>query len=134
MLQHPLSPLPLMLVESLPVEHATKAPSYCSLPKTSQKVMRATPSDVKLLIVDEISVVSSINLAFVHMRLRSCLAKCGKVSGFGLRICCLWVISSSSDLSMVAQFVRRSPPNQSCPNLGVQLPLIFGKIVSHMMN
>ena len=50
----------------LPVEHATKAPSYWPLPKTSQKVMRATLSDVKLFIVDEISMVSSINLAFVH--------------------------------------------------------------------
>ena len=31
--------------------------------------MRATLSEVKLFIVDEISMVSSINLAFVHMRL-----------------------------------------------------------------
>ena len=53
----------------LPVEHATKAPSYWPLPKMSQKVMRATLSDVKLFIIDEISMVSSINLAFVHMRL-----------------------------------------------------------------
>lgn len=54
----------------LPVEHATKAPSYWPLPKMSQKVMKATLSNVKLFnIIDEISMVSRINLAFVHMRL-----------------------------------------------------------------
>ena len=53
----------------LPVEHASKATSYWPLPKPSQKVMRATLSDVKLFIIDEISMVSSMNLAFVHMRL-----------------------------------------------------------------
>ena len=39
--------------------------SYWPLPKASQNIMRATLSGVKL---DEISMVSSINLAFVHMR------------------------------------------------------------------
>ena len=53
----------------LPVEHASKAPTYWPLPKPSQKIMRASLSDVKLSIVDEISIVSSINLAFVHTRL-----------------------------------------------------------------
>ena len=48
----------------LPVEHATKASSYWPL---LQKVMRVTLSDVKLFIIDEISMVSSINLAIVHM-------------------------------------------------------------------
>ena len=53
----------------LPVEHATKMTTYWPLPKTSQKVMRATLSNVKLFIIDEVSMVSSLNLAFMHMRL-----------------------------------------------------------------
>ena len=66
----------------LPVEHATKATSYWPLPKTSQKVMRATLSEVKLFIIDEISMVSSINLAFVHMRLEELF---GSSEWFGSR-------------------------------------------------
>ena len=37
--------------------------------KTLQKVMRATLSDVKLFIIVKVSMVSTLNLAFVHMRL-----------------------------------------------------------------
>ena len=66
----------------LPVEHATKATTYWPLPKTSQKVMRATLSDVKLFIVDEVSMVSSLNLAFVHMRLEELF---GSSEWFGSR-------------------------------------------------
>jgi hypothetical protein len=66
----------------LPVEHATKATSYWPLPKTSQKIMRATLSEVKLFIIDEISMVSSINLAFVHMRLEELF---GSSEWFGSR-------------------------------------------------
>ena len=43
----------------LPIEHASKASSYWSLSKLSQKVIRATLSDVKLFIIDKISMVSS---------------------------------------------------------------------------
>ena len=50
----------------LPIEHTA---SYWSLPKTSQKVMKTTLCNVKLFIIDEISMVSSLNLAYIHMRL-----------------------------------------------------------------
>ena len=43
----------------LPIEHA----EYWSLSKESQKVMKTKLRDVKLIIVDEISMVSSLNLA-----------------------------------------------------------------------
>ena len=66
----------------LPIEHASKATSYSSLSKPSQKVMRATISNVKLFIIDEISMVSSINLAFVHMRLEELF---GSSEWFGSR-------------------------------------------------
>ena len=53
----------------LPIEHTAKIASYWSLPKTSQKVMKTTLCNVKLFIIDEISMVSSLNLAYIHMRL-----------------------------------------------------------------
>ena len=37
--------------------------------KTSQKVMRTTLRNVKFIIVDEVSMVSSLNLAYMHLRL-----------------------------------------------------------------
>ena len=53
----------------LPVEHAARAATYWSLSKSSQKVMKTTLCNVKLFIIDEISMVSSLNLAYIHMRL-----------------------------------------------------------------
>ena len=53
----------------LPIDHSGKAATYWSLPKTSQKVMKTTLRNVKLFIIDEISMVSSLNLAYMHMRL-----------------------------------------------------------------
>ena len=42
---------------------------YWSLPKVSQKVMKKKLCRVKLIIIDEISMVSSLNLAYIHLRL-----------------------------------------------------------------
>ena len=52
----------------LPIEHSAKSATYWSLPKSSQKVMKNTLCNVKLYIIDEISMVSSLNLAYIHMR------------------------------------------------------------------
>ena len=53
----------------LPIEHEGKTAGYWSLPKESQKIMRAILRDVKLLIVDEVSMLSNLNLAYMHLRL-----------------------------------------------------------------
>ena len=53
----------------LPIEHEGKTAGYWSLPKVSQKVMKKQLLNVKLIIVDEISMVSSLNLAYMHLRL-----------------------------------------------------------------
>ena len=42
---------------------------YWSLPKISQKVMKNKLCHVKLIIIDEMSMVSSLNLAYIHLRL-----------------------------------------------------------------
>ena len=53
----------------LPIEHEGKTAGYWSLPKASQKVMRAKLSSLKLIIIDEVSMLSSLNLAYIHLRL-----------------------------------------------------------------
>ena len=53
----------------LPIEHEGQTAGYWSLPKTSQKIMRTTFQHVKLFIIDEVSMLSSLNLAYLHLRL-----------------------------------------------------------------
>ena len=55
----------------LPIEHEGKPSMYWPLPKASHKVMKMTLHDVKLLIVDKVSMVSSLTLAYVHLRLEA---------------------------------------------------------------
>ena len=53
----------------LPSEHDSKTAGYWSLPKTSHKVMKTSLRNVKIIIIDEVSMVSSLNLAYIHLRL-----------------------------------------------------------------
>ena len=53
----------------LPIEHEGKTAGYWALPQSSQKVMRTTLRSVKIIIVDEVSMVSSLNFAYMHLRL-----------------------------------------------------------------
>ena len=53
----------------LPIEHEGQSASYWSLPKASHKVMKTELQDLKMVIIDEVSMVSSLNLAYIHMRL-----------------------------------------------------------------
>ncbi len=66
----------------LPIEHEGRAAGYWSLPKASQKVMKTTLCHVKMIIVDGISMVSSLNLAYMHLRLEELF---GGGSWFGSR-------------------------------------------------
>ena len=53
----------------LPIEHEGKAAGYWPLAKEVQKFLRTTFRCLKLLIVDEVSMISSLNLAYLHLRL-----------------------------------------------------------------
>ena len=53
----------------LPVEHEGKTATYWSLPKSSQKVLQTTLRSVKMIVIDEVSMVSSLNFAYMHLRL-----------------------------------------------------------------
>ena len=59
----------------LPIEHEGRAAGYWKLGKDALKVMRASLSQLRLLIIDEISMVSSLNLAYIHLRLDEIFAK-----------------------------------------------------------
>ena len=66
----------------LPVQHGGRSAVHWSLPKAAHKVMKTALRNVKLFIVDEISMVSSLNLAYIHLRLNELY---GGVDYFGAR-------------------------------------------------
>ena len=53
----------------LPIEHEGKIAGYWPLSKVAQKVMRTNLRSLKLIIIDEVSMLSSLNLAYIHLRL-----------------------------------------------------------------
>ena len=59
----------------LPIEHKGRAAGYWRLGKEALKVMRASLSQLHLLIIDEVSMVSSLNLAYIHLRLDEIFAR-----------------------------------------------------------
>ena len=59
----------------LPIEYEGRGAGYWKLPKETLKVMRMSLSKLKLLIIDEVSMVSSLNLAYIHLRLDEIFAK-----------------------------------------------------------
>ena len=59
----------------LPIEHEGRAAGYWKLGKDTLKVMCASLSYLRLLIIDEVSMVSSLNLAYIHLRLDEIFAK-----------------------------------------------------------
>ena len=84
----------------LPVEHESKTAGYWSLPKP-QKLVKASLSKVRKFIIDEMSMVSSLNLAYMHLRLDK-------------ETCSLLVIFSNYNLSMGRPFLKKLPKNL-CP-------------------
>ena len=70
---HPLAWLRCVTIHrlfQLPIEHEGKEAGYWSLSKDAQKVMKTTLRSLKLLVIDEVSMVSSLNLTYVHMRMQ----------------------------------------------------------------
>ena len=54
----------------LPIKHEGRAAGYRKLGKDALKVMHASLSQLCLLIIDEISMVSSLNLAYIHIPMK----------------------------------------------------------------
>ena len=53
----------------LPIEHEGKTARYWPLAAVSKKVMRTSLRNLKAVIVDEVSMVSALNLLYIHYRL-----------------------------------------------------------------
>ena len=53
----------------LPIEHEGRTAGYWRLSKETQKVMRTNLRSLKLVIIDEVSMLSNLNLAYIHLRL-----------------------------------------------------------------
>ena len=53
----------------LPIEHQGKTAEYWPLSQPARKVMRMTLRSVKLIIVDEVSMLSNLTLAYIQLRL-----------------------------------------------------------------
>uniref|UniRef100_A0A1X7VG67 ATP-dependent DNA helicase n=1 Tax=Amphimedon queenslandica TaxID=400682 RepID=A0A1X7VG67_AMPQE len=53
----------------LPIEHEGKTAGYWALNKEAQKRIKMTLKNLKIIIVDEVFMVSNLNLAYLHMRL-----------------------------------------------------------------
>ena len=61
----------------LPIEHEGKTAGYWSLSKVAQKVMSTNLRSLKLIIIDETSMLSSLNLAYIHLRLEELFGGAG---------------------------------------------------------
>ena len=59
----------------LPIEHEGRAAGYWKLGRDALKIMRASLSQLRLLIIDEVSMVSNLNLAYIHLRLDEIFGK-----------------------------------------------------------
>jgi len=53
----------------LPIEHDGKTAEYWPLSKATQKVMCTNLCSLKLVIIDEVSMLSNLNLVYIHLRL-----------------------------------------------------------------
>ena len=53
----------------LPTEHEGKTAGYWRLGRDAIKVIRSLLSQLRVLIIDEVSILSNLNLAYVHLRL-----------------------------------------------------------------
>ena len=59
----------------LPIEHKGRATGYWRLGKDSLKIMCSSLSKLRVLIIDEVSMVSNLNLAYIHLRLDEIFAR-----------------------------------------------------------
>ena len=80
----------------LPIEHEGKTAGYWALNKEAQKRIKMTLKNLKIIIVDEVSMVSNLNLAYLHMRLEDI----GTDESFG-----------SKNISFVGDLLQLPPVN-----------------------
>ena len=98
----------------LPIEHEGKTAGYWALPRSSQKMMRTTLRSVKIIIVDEVSMVSSLNFAYMHLRLEELF---GSQDWFGSKnMLFVGNLLQYYSLSMDILYLKRSLKSRSSTN------------------
>jgi len=68
---------------SLPIEHG-KPPNYSRLNQDQLNMIRQTLKGLRLLLIDELSMVSSLTLMFIHLRLTEIMSKNDLFGGISL--------------------------------------------------
>ena len=68
----------------LPIEHDGKTAGYRALNKEAQKRIKMTLKNLKIIIEGEVSMVSNLNLAYLHMHLEDIF---GTDEWFGCKNC-----------------------------------------------
>ena len=114
----------------LPIEHEGRTAGYWRLSKDTQKVMRTNLRSLKLVIIDEVSMLSNLNLAYIHLRLEELF---GSADWFG-----------SMNVMFVGDLLQLPPVNGSpvfsklshkqCLSLVAWGQVTFEKILSLTMN
>jgi len=66
---HNVGGITLHRLFQLPIEHQGKTAKYWSLSNTARKAMSMNLRALKLIIIDEVSMVSNLNLAYIQLRL-----------------------------------------------------------------
>jgi len=70
-------------IMSLPIEHG-KPPNYSRLNQNQLNMIRQTLKGLRLLLIDELSMVSSLTLMFIHLRLTEIMPKNDLFGGISL--------------------------------------------------
>jgi len=68
---HNVAGITLHRLFQLPIEHKGKTAEYWELSDTAQKAMRMNLRGLKLLVIDEVSMVSNLTLAYIQPGLQS---------------------------------------------------------------
>ena len=113
----------------LPIEHEGRTAGYWWLGKDSLKVMRETLCQLRLLIIHEVSMLSNLNLAYVHLRLDEIFGKDEWFGDGGVNVLFVGDILQLLPVNGAPVFeVRRGCPSQQTVEVlkarVIQLPVV----------
>ena len=98
----------------LPIEHEGRAAAYWRLGKDSLKVMCRSLSQLCLVIIEEVSMLSNLNLAYVHLRLDEIFGRDQWFGGVNV-LFALWETSCNSHPLMEHRCLNKSvAPKLGC--------------------
>jgi len=81
---HTVGVVTLHRLFQLPIEHHGRAAEWWPLSVPAKKAMRMTLRSVKLVIIDEVSMVSNLTLAYIHLRMDELFGVCMPINVVGV--------------------------------------------------